>query len=149
MSKELEALENIKEHLPTIYPELYGFDNVSGCFGPTKECQNELNIIETALKNLWLYKEDYERVMKEKNSLLKEYAKNQKKLKALEIIKVLFKDRARLYTRNDGIEQTIDKNGNYHKTNCVVYILDFYVGSVHYEFHLDKEEYDLLKEVLK
>ena len=69
------------------------------------------------------------------------------KNRALEIIKVLFQGRARLYERNDGIEQTIDKNGNYHKCNCVVYILEFYSGRIHYEFHLHKDEFDLLKEV--
>lgn len=58
MSKELtplEALERIKKHLPILYPEECGFDNVNGCFGPINECQYELDIIESALKRLEVY----------------------------------------------------------------------------------------------
>lgn len=73
---------------------------------------------------------------------------DENKVKALEIIKVLFKGRAKLYTRDDGIEKTIDKNGNYKKAPIGLYILEFWVGDNHYEFHLHREEYDLLKEVL-
>lgn len=47
----------------------------------------EYRIIKTALKEYWLYKQDYERVMNEKNSLLEEHRKSQMKLKAFEIIK--------------------------------------------------------------
>lgn len=83
-----------------------------------------------------------------KTQLIHDLNTIKKELKALEIVKVLFQGRARLYERNDGIEQTIDKNGNYHKCNCVIYILDFHSGMIHYEFHLHKDEYDLLKEVL-
>ena len=72
----------------------------------------------------------------------------EKELKALEIIKVLFNGRAKLYERNGGIQQVIDGNGNYNKATISVYILEFYVGNLHYKFHLHKDEYDLLKEVL-
>lgn len=57
MSKELEALKTIKEHLPTLHPEEYGLDNIDGCFGPSKECQYQLDTIETALKAFEIIKE--------------------------------------------------------------------------------------------
>lgn len=94
--------------------------------------------IEDALK-------DYETLQDDFNKL---YERTYKEHKALEIIKVLFKGRAKLYTRDDGIEKTIDKNGNYKKAPIGLYILEFWVGDNHYEFHLHREEYDLLKEVL-
>ena len=67
----LRALERIKEFYPT-----WRLSN-----------RKDFKIIETALNDYFVYKQDYERVMREKNSLLKECAKNQKKLKALKIIK--------------------------------------------------------------
>ena len=71
----LEALKDLREDAKNHLPE------------HTKYLNERLDIIETALNDYFVYKQDYERVMKEKNSLLKEYAKSQKEHKALEIIK--------------------------------------------------------------
>lgn len=70
-----------------------------------------------------------------------------KELKALEIIKVLFNGRAKLYERNDAVQQIVDENGNYNKAITSVYILEFYIDDLHYEFHLHKDEYDALRKV--
>ena len=85
MSKELEALEIIKKHLPTLYPEECGFDNIDGCFEPSKECQYQLDIIETALKHLEVLEQEL-CFVKTMEDLTIEAMKD-KKLKALEIIK--------------------------------------------------------------
>jgi len=83
-------------------------------------------IIEKELNDYFVYKQDYERVMKEKNSLLKEYAKTQNKLKAFEIIK----------EKRVSVELLLKSQDlrfyNYHHTGK----------------NLTQEEYDLLKEVL-
>jgi len=133
MSEELEALNNLTQ-LAFYYAE----DN--GCLENAKKYKD---IIGKELKR----KQDLEQMLHKMN-VKHGYEEYLKISKALEIIKVLFNGRTKLYERNDGIEITIDKNGKYKKVPISLHILEFYVGDLHYEFHLHKEEFDLLKEVL-
>lgn len=144
MSKGLEELKEIRltiNILIRVLEDIFAANDVpiKDTVKNAKHALKQIPKIEEELKG-------YERMLKVFG--MKELANTERKLKALEIIKVLFKGRARLYERNDGVEQIIDKNGNYHKANCVVYILGFHVEGQHCEFHLHREEYDLLKEVL-
>ena len=90
-----------------------------------KVCENKFRNIETSLNDYSVYKQDYERVMKEKNSLLKEYAKSQKEHKALEIIKVEMPNLT-LLASCKGYERYKQKSGD----------------------NLTRKEYELLREVL-
>lgn len=132
MSKELLPLEALKETAIQIVEALYGKEE------PLRNNKiNELletkqfKIIETALIEQLLYKQDYERVMNEKNSLLEEYKKNQNKLKALEIIKKYI-----------NIRESYDELFPYE-------IVDKQYISNSSELLISKEEYNLLKEVLQ
>ncbi len=72
----------------------------------------------------------------------------EKELKALEIIKVLFQGRCKLYERTEYIETCNEEGCHAKKIATTSYILEFYNYDLHYEFRLHKEEYNLLKEVL-
>lgn len=142
MSKELTPLEEFRT-IEALYrslkieaERLYAmcFTNEPGF----EDLEDKFKVIETALNGL----EDLKLAYQQQTDI------TIKLCKALDIIKVLFNGRAKLYERNDGIEQVVDKNGNYNKAGISVHILEFWVGDLHYEFHLHKEEYDLLKEVL-
>ena len=68
--------------------------------------------------------------------------------KALDIIKVLFQDRCKLYERTENIETCNEQGCHAEKIATTSYILEFNNYDLHYEFRLHKGEYDLLKEVL-
>lgn len=80
MTEELEALKSLKK--------LGKMKMVDTPYTLNQTC--DYGKIETALVKYEVYKQDYERVMNEKNSLLEEFRKNQNKLKVLEIIKDRF-----------------------------------------------------------
>lgn len=71
-----------------------------------------------------------------------------KKEKALEIVKVLFQGRCKLYERTGYIETCNEEGCHTNKIAITAYILEFHNYDLHYEFHLLKDEYDLIKEVL-
>jgi hypothetical protein len=137
MSKEslpLEALETIKEHLPTLYPEEYGFDNVDGCFGPSKECQYQLDIIETALKEYDDMLFEIKALENTIKGLEEQIDEKNKSLKALEIIKEKMVDVELFHTVIEDENQK-DKLWSYN----------FWFEN---KYKLTKEEFDLLKETL-
>lgn len=86
---------------------------------------------------------------KENEKLWKLVFKNHEEYKALiDIIRTLFKDRCKLYERTAYIE-TCNKEGCHAKKVATTsYILEFHNNDLHYEFHLHKDEFDRLKEVL-
>lgn len=117
----LEILESIKRRYvqaisKTKFPKFTEYE------------QEQFDIIENELKDYFVYKQDYKRVMKEKNSLLKKYVKSQKELKALEIIK--------------------EKEVDVHRLKIYFSVYEYNRKYEEHEYHLTQEEYDLLKEVL-
>ena len=76
------------------------------------------------------------------------FSKIEKELNALEIIKVLFQGRCKLYERTTYIETCNEQGCHTKRIATTLYVLEFHNYDLHYEFHLHKEEYDLLKEVL-
>ena len=106
----------------------------------TEYLNERLDTIENVITNYFVYKQDYERVMREKNSLLKEYAKSQKEHKALEVIKKRNVDIALLKASRNKQEydQRLCRRVNYgiESDQKLTYIVE------------TQEEYDLLKEVL-
>lgn len=65
-----------------------------------------------------------------------------KKLKALEIIKVILFSKLKVFETTEKAEETTITKGNY-------YVIEFRVGKEKEQLYIPKEEYDLLKEVLK
>lgn len=135
MNKELEALQEVRQQL-TYYKE-YAKEKL-----PTKaeqidaSCEDELNIIETALKDYATRKtlietiDSGEMVFEERNV----WEEKQKKIKAFEIIKDKKVD--------VGVFRFCESANDY---NRAIRINEN--GLIHY-VELTQEEYELLKEVL-
>lgn len=66
----------------------------------------------------------------------------------IDIIRALFKGRCKLYERTEYTETCNDEGYHAEKVATTSYILEFYNNDLHYEFHLQKDEFDKLKEVL-
>lgn len=82
----------------------------------------------------------------DKAKKLKELEDKYKSLK--DIIRTLFKGRCKLYERTEYTETCNDKGCHAEKVATASYILEFRNYDLHYEFHLQKDEFDKLKEVL-
>ena len=78
----------------------------------------------------------------------KELKSKEKTDKVLEIVKTLFHSRCKLYERTENIETCNEAGCHAEKVATTSYILEFRNYDLHYEFHLDREEYDLLWEIL-
>lgn len=65
-----------------------------------------------------------------------------------DIVRTLFKGRCKLYERTEYIETCDEEGCHNEKVATTSYILEFYNNNLHYEFHLQKDEFDKLKEVL-
>lgn len=90
--------------------------------------------------------EDYIEMLEDRiDNLETSYLRNRK---ALEIIKVLFQGRYKLYEQTEYTETCNEEGCHAEKIATTAYILEFHNYDLHYEFHLHKEEYDLLKEEL-
>ena len=85
---------------------------------------------------------------KNKDIIEKELKEGEKNKKALEIVKVLFQGRCKLYERTEYIETCNEEGCHAEKIATTSYILEFHNYDLHYEFHLHKDEFNLLKEVL-
>lgn len=66
----------------------------------------------------------------------------------IEIIKTLFQGRCKLYERIEYSETCNEEGSHAKKIATTSYILEFHNNDLHYEFHLHKDEFDRLKEVL-
>ena len=91
-------------------------------------------------------KEDLDRGMFEKD--YQAVKTIEKEIKALEVIKVLFQGRCKLYEETVYIETCNEEGCHADKIVTTKYVLEFVNYDLHYKFYLHKEEYDLLKEAL-
>lgn len=119
MSKELEALEDIRKKLAKHYDieDIYKWDAI----------EDDLEIIETALKRLEEKEHNCEVNLKQMNALVSKLSKYQKEHKALKIIKekgMFVSDNAGICTNKRDIRYSLEIN------------------------YFNQEEIDLLKEVL-
>lgn len=135
MSKGLEALKEIKN----IEVEIgNNHDSAVKIFELSDDYDECLCIIEKELKRLEEYdKTEYSALIERHKELLKEKKANEKKLKALEIIK---EKRVEVGELCEGCNNLND----YNKGVCLTYPQE----SDWANYMLTKEEYDLLKEVL-
>lgn len=108
-------------------------------------------IYDTAkkLERLKELEEAFKALSKENEKLVNDILKSNDEYRVLKnIIRTLFKGRCKLYERTEYIE-TADREGSHsNKIATTSYILEFRNYDLHYEFHLQKDEFDKLKEVL-